>query len=52
MNEFYQLNRIFVNKQNQYAPVSMFFREKEWEKHELFELMKDIAEASISAYIY
>ena len=52
MNEFYPLNRIFVNKQDQYSPVSMFFREKEWEKPELFEKMKDIAEASISAYIY
>jgi len=52
MNEFYPLNRIFVQKQGQYAPVSMFFREKEWGKAELFEKMKDIAEASISAYIY
>ena len=52
MNEFYPLNRIFVNKQDQYAPVSMFFREREWSRIELFERMRDIAEASISAYIY
>ncbi|MBI2099776.1 MAG: restriction endonuclease [Candidatus Vogelbacteria bacterium] len=52
MNEFYPLNRIFVHKQDNYSPVSMFFREKEWKQRELFEKMKDIAEASITTYIY
>jgi hypothetical protein len=32
-------------------PVSMFFREKEWGEEELFKV-KEIAEASINAYIY
>jgi type II restriction enzyme len=52
MNEFYPLNRIFIHKQDTYSPVSMFFREKEWSKPELFDIMKDIAEASITTYIY
>lgn len=52
MNEFYPLNRIFVHKRENYAPVSMFFREKEWNEDELFKEMKEIAEASINAYIY
>ncbi len=52
MNEFYPLNRIFVHKRENYAPVSMFFREQEWGEEELFKEMKEIAEASINAYIY
>src|SRR3989338_11443178 len=52
MNEFYPLNRIFVHKRENYAPVSMFFREQEWGEDELFKEMKEIAEASINAYIY
>src|SRR3989344_2767460 len=52
MNEFYPLNRVFVHKRESYSPVSMFFREREWEKEELFEVMKEISEASITTYIY
>jgi type II restriction enzyme len=52
MNEFYPLNRIFVHKREAYAPVSLFFREKAWEVDELFEIMKEVAEASIMTYIY
>lgn len=52
MNEFYPLNRIFVHKRENYSPVSMFFREKEWTDDELFKEMKEISEASINAYIY
>ena len=52
MNEFYPLNRIFVHKRENYAPVSMFFREQEWGEEELFKEMKEIAEASMNAYIY
>jgi type II restriction enzyme len=52
MNEFYPLNRIFVHKREGYAPVSMYFRTKEWDEEELFQTMKEIAEAAISAYIY
>lgn len=52
MNEFYPLNRVFIHKREGYAPVSMYFREKEWGHNELFEIMKEIAEASITTYIY
>jgi type II restriction enzyme len=52
MNEFYPLNRVFVHKRESYAPVSMYFREQEWSEQELFEVMKEIAEASITTYIY
>jgi len=52
MNEFYPLNRIFVHKKESYSPVSMFFREQEWQEDELFDKMKEIAEASITTYIY
>ena len=52
MNEFYPLNRVFVHKREGYAPVSMFFREQEWGEQDLFDVMKEIAEASITAYIY
>ncbi len=52
MNEFYPLNRIFVHKRDGYAPVSMYFRETEWQEDELFSVMKEIAEASITTYIY
>lgn len=52
INEFYPLNRIFVHKQDSFSPVSMFFRRKKWGNAELFDIMKDIAEASITTYIY
>src|SRR3546814_8965592 len=40
MNEFYPLNRIFVFKREDYAPVSMFFRSNEWDTAELYATMK------------
>lgn len=52
MNEFYPLNRVFVHKREGYAPVSMFFRVEKWTDDDLFAIMKEIAEASITAYIY
>ena len=52
MNEFYPLNRVFVHKRESYAPVSMYIREKESKENELFDIMKEIAEASITTYIY
>lgn len=52
MNEFYPLNRIFVFKREGYSPVSMFFRVKEWDSTELFEIMKEVAETSIRYYIF
>lgn len=52
MNEFYPLNKIFVHKRDGYSPVSLYFREKEWSESELVDVMKEIAQASIMAYIY
>ncbi|SRR3989338_8382184 len=53
MNEFYPLNRIFVHKTIEgYAPVSLFFQEETWGKDRLFEIIKDISEASVTTYIY
>ncbi len=58
MNEFYPLNKIYVNKKdgdanlNRFSPVSMFFREKIWTVDEMFEIMKEIAETSLRYYIY
>jgi type II restriction enzyme len=52
LNEFYPLNKTLVHKRDKYAPVSMYFRKKEWEVEELFKIMKDIAETSIRQYIH
>ncbi len=52
MNEFYPLNRIFIHKREGYAPVSLYFRQEAWTEPELFEIMKEIAEAAITTYIY
>lgn len=58
MNEFYNLNQIYVFKRdgnsdaNSFSPVSMFFREERWTVDEMFEKMKEIAEASIRYYLY
>ena len=58
MNEFYDLNKIYVFKKdgsadlNDYAPVSMFFREEKWSIGEMYDIMKEIAEASIRYYLY
>lgn len=58
MNEFYNLNQIYVFKRdgnanaNYFSPVSMFFREERWSIQEMFEKMKEIAETSIRYYLY
>ncbi|MDE0243262.1 MAG: restriction endonuclease [Candidatus Kaiserbacteria bacterium] len=52
MNEFYDLNKIYVFKKDGYSPVSMFFRKEQWSVEELFEVMKEIAETSIRNYIH
>jgi type II restriction enzyme len=41
MNEFYPLNRVFVHKREGYAPVSMYFRDREWQEAELFDHERD-----------
>lgn len=58
MNEFYNLNQIYVYKKegnanvNSFAPVSMYFREEPWTVTEMFDIMKEIAETSIRYYLY
>ena len=52
MNEFFPLNKIYVFKKEGYAPVSMFFRKKEWKTEELYNIMKEVAETSIRYYIF
>jgi len=58
MNEFYPLNKIYVNKKdgdanyNRYAPVSMYFREEIWSVYEMFDIMKEIAETALRYYVY
>lgn len=52
MNEFYPLNRTFVFKREDYAPVSMYFRVEEWGIAELYEIMKEIAETAVRYYVF
>lgn len=52
MNEFYPLNRTFVFKREDYAPVSMYFRTEEWDVPELYAIMMEIAEASVRYYVF
>lgn len=58
MNEFYDLNKIYIFKRdgnsdvNSFAPVSMYFREERWSIDEMFDIMKEIAETSIRYYLY
>ncbi len=58
MNEFYRLNKIYVFKtdgnsdKNHYSPVSMFFREEQWEADEMLKVLKEIGETSLRYYIH
>lgn len=58
MNEFYDLNKIYIFKRdgnsdvNSFSPVSMYFREERWSVNEMFDIMKEIAETSIRYYLY
>ena len=58
MNEFYPLNRTFVFKKdgssdrNHYSPVSMYFREEEWTRKEMFHVLKEVAETSLRYYLF
>ena len=58
LNEFYQLNKIFVNKKdgssnrNYFAPVSMYFRKEVWTIEEMFAIMKEIAETATRHYLF
>ncbi len=58
LNEFYDINRIFVNKRDKdkdhggFSPVSMYFREKPWTEEEMFNIMKEIAEYSFRYWLF
>ncbi|MCI5983774.1 MAG: restriction endonuclease [Firmicutes bacterium] len=58
LNEFYDINRIFVNKRDNdkdhggFAPVSMYFREEPWTIVEMFDIMKEIAEYSFRYWLF
>ena len=58
MNEFYPLNRTHVFKKdgssdkNHFAPVSMYFREPEWDRKEMFNILKEVAETSLRYYLF
>ena len=58
MNEFYKLNKIYVYKRdgdsirNRYAPVSMYFREEQWAREEMFEILKEVGEDAMRYYLH
>lgn len=58
LNEFYALNKIYVNKRDNdrehggCSPVSMFFREEIWTTEEMFENMKEVAEYSFRYWLF
>ncbi len=58
MNQFYELNKIYVFKRdgkdttNSYDPVSMFFREERWTREEMLERLIEIGETSLRYYLY
>lgn len=58
LNEFYDINKIFVNKRDNdkdhggFSPVSMYFREEKWSVSEMTEIMKEIAEYSFRYWLY
>ncbi len=58
MNEFYPLNKTYVFKKdgssdkNHFSPVSMYFREEEWNQEEMFHILKEVAETSLRYYLF
>ncbi len=58
MNEFYALNKTYVNKRdgnsdrNFFAPVSMYFREERWTADEMFNILKEVGETSMRYYLF
>lgn len=58
LNEFYNINKIYVNKRDNdrehggFSPVSMFFREEPWTADEMFNIMKEIAEYSFRYWLF
>ena len=58
LNEFYDINKIYVNKRDNdrehggFSPVSMYFREEAWTQEEMFDIMKEIAEYSFRYWLF
>lgn len=58
LNEFYDINKIYVNKRDNdrehggFSPVSMYFREEVWTIEEMFDIMKEIAEYSFRYWLF
>lgn len=58
LNEFYDINKIYVNKKDNdrehggFSPVSMYFREEAWTTEEMFDIMKEIAEYSFRYWLF
>lgn len=58
MNEFYDLNKIHVFKKdgssdkNHFSPVSMYFREPEWTRGEMYVILKEVGETSLRYYLH
>lgn len=58
LNEFYDINKIYVNKKDNdrdhggFSPVSMYFREANWSTEEMFDIMKEIAEYSFRYWLF
>lgn len=57
LNEFYDLNKIYVWKRDEnpkygpFSPTSMFFREEPWTADEMYLIMREIAETSFRYYL-
>ncbi len=58
LNEFYDLNKTYVFKRNGsadknfFSPVSMYFREEQWEVDEMYDILKEVGETALRYYIY
>ena len=58
LNEFYKLNKIHVYKKhgdstrNRFAPVSMFFRERQWTQPEMLKILKEVGEDAMRYYLH
>ena len=57
LNEFYDLNKIYVMKRDgnsehgAFSPTSMYFRENPWTENEIYLIMREIAETSFRYYL-
>ncbi len=58
LNEFYDLNKTYVFKRDGnadksfFSPVSMYFREEQWDVDEMYDILKEVGETALRYYIY